>query len=306
MNRVCPACGAEYMSWATKCSECGIVLVDPADAPNPLQLSEDEQVVYELGEWSLGLQSAAAEAMAESEIPHGWDGTDLVIHIDHEQRADEILDGVERAGLIDGAPLPSTLGGDANRDAASMPSDAEVAYELDEWPVDDRDQLRRTLSEGGIPHRWEDDTTLVVSGTDEAMVESMLDDIEYPDAAPNLDDDIDSASPDSGDALDGGPPVDEEERENAETDSFEQMSELFVAADRLRSNPLDPDGIATISRISEIADPDAVPYGIAPAVWHQALAHTDAIADALAAEPPSEEVVGDEAMSLRELLRPFV
>src|SRR3954447_2762860 len=53
-------------------------MTDSADPPNPLDLPEEEQVVYELGGWSLDLQAEAAEVLAESQIPHAWDGTDLV------------------------------------------------------------------------------------------------------------------------------------------------------------------------------------------------------------------------------------
>ena len=55
-------------------------MTDPADPINPLHLSEEEQVVYELGAWSIDLQAEAAEVLAESQIPHAWDGTDLVVH----------------------------------------------------------------------------------------------------------------------------------------------------------------------------------------------------------------------------------
>ena len=83
-NRVCPVCNAEYLPWVQRCSDCGVALVEPAEAPNPLELPEDEQVVYELGGWPLDKQAAVAEAMAESGIPHAWDGAELVIHLNHE------------------------------------------------------------------------------------------------------------------------------------------------------------------------------------------------------------------------------
>ena len=83
-TRVCPVCGADYLDWALACTACGVSLVPASEAPDPLRLPEHEQVVYELGEWPLGLQAAAAQAMAESGIPHGWSGTDLVVQLDHE------------------------------------------------------------------------------------------------------------------------------------------------------------------------------------------------------------------------------
>ena len=108
------------------------------DHVNPLDLPEDEQVVYELGEWPIDLQAEAAEVLAESEIPHAWDGTDLVVHVDWEQTVDELLDAVERGatGEVD-------------------TSDDEILYELNEWSADDRLLLSDRLDEEGIAHHWD-------------------------------------------------------------------------------------------------------------------------------------------------------
>src|SRR5215831_14641418 len=140
---------------------------DPANPVNPLQLPEEEQVVYELGGWSFDLQAEAAEVLAESQIPHAWDGTDLVVHLDWEQMVDELLDAVERGAT-----------GTVDED------DDELVYELDEWSAEDREALVAKLAEAGVAHRWEgdDEATLVVAPADEAVVEALLDGVEYPDA----------------------------------------------------------------------------------------------------------------------------
>src|SRR5689334_18684747 len=106
---------------------------DAVNPTNPLDLPEEEQVVYELGGWSFDLQAEAAEVLAESQIPHGWDGTDLVVHLDWEQMVDELLDAVERGatGTVDEA-------------------DDELVYELDEWPAEDRETLTTKLDEAGV------------------------------------------------------------------------------------------------------------------------------------------------------------
>src|SRR3954470_7580647 len=174
---------------------------DPANPVNPLQLPEEEQVVYELGGWSFDLQAEAAEVLAESQIPHAWDGTDLVVHVDWEQMVDELLDAVERGAT-----------GGVNE------SDDELVYELDEWSPEDRETLVVKLDQAGVVHRWEDETSLVVAPVDEVTVEALLDGVEYPDALPAVDDDATEA---------------------AEAASFEVLSSLFLAADRLKGNPLD-------------------------------------------------------------------
>src|ERR1700755_3065633 len=99
-------------------------ITDPPNPATPLDLRESEQVVYELAGWSFDMQAEAAEVLAESQIPHAWDGTDLVVHLDWEPRGHELLDAVERG---------ATGGVDA--------SDDELVYELDEWPEHDREAL---------------------------------------------------------------------------------------------------------------------------------------------------------------------
>ncbi len=97
--------------------------------------------------------------------PHAWDGTDLVVHLDWEQMVDELLDAVERGatGEVD-------------------TSDDELVYELDEWSPEDRTALTAKLDEAGVTHRWEGDATLIVAPASEAIVEAVLDGLEFPNA----------------------------------------------------------------------------------------------------------------------------
>jgi len=240
--------------------------VDPTD---PLNLPEEEQVTYELGGWSLDLQAEAAEVLAESEIPHAWNGTDLVVHVDWENTVDELLDDVERG---------ATGGVDT--------SDDELVYELDEWPADDRTSLSSKLDEAGVPHRWEDSSTLVVAPGDEELVEAVLDELEFPHAL----------------AVDPNDVVDEV----SEATSFEVLSSLFLAADRLKGNPVDGDGIADLADALEKADPDAPPFGIVPGLWRDAVERANRIADALADDDDRSDDVAIESAGLQALLRPYV
>jgi hypothetical protein len=239
------------------------------DGTDPLQLPEDEQVVYELGEWSLDLQAEAAELLAESEIPHAWDGTDLIVHVDWENTVDELLDDLERGAT-----------GDVDA------SDDEVVYELDEWSGEDREKLTVKLAEAEIPHQWEGEATLVVSPQDEELVEAVLDELEFPHAL-----EVEAIEP-----LD----------EAAEESSFEVLSSLFLAADRLKGNPLDPEGITDLTDALEQADADAPPFGIVPGLWRDAVERANRIADALADDDDRSDDVATEAAGLQALLRPYV
>jgi hypothetical protein len=239
------------------------------DATDPLQLPEDEQVVYELGEWSLDLQAEAAELLAESQIPHAWDGTDLVVHVDWEHTVDELLDDLERGatGEVD-------------------TSDDELVYELDEWPTEDREKLTAKLAEADIPHQWESEATLVVAPEYEELIEAVLDELEFPHAL----------------EVEAVEPVDE----TAEETSFEVLSSLFLAADRLKGNPVDPDGIADLTDALEQADPDAPPFGIVPGLWRDAVDRANRIADLLADDDDRSDDVAAESAGLQALLRPYV
>ena len=246
---------------------------DQPDHANPLDLPEEEQVVYELGQWSLDLQAEAAEVLAESQIPHAWDGTDLVVHLDWEHMVDELLDAVER-------------GATGSVDA----SDDELVYELDEWPPEDREALSARLAEAGVSHRWEGQATLVVAPGDEEVVEHVLDGVEFPNAlevAAVVEDDDAAAVA-------------------AEAASFEVLSSLFLAADRLKGNPLDAEGIADLSDAVDAADPDVPPFGIVPGLWRDAVERANRLADALADDDDRSPEVAAQAAELQGILRPFV
>jgi hypothetical protein len=264
---------------------------DRSDDVNPLDLPEEDQVIYELGDWPLDMQAAAAEALAEAEIPHAFDGTDLFVHVDWEEAVDQLLDDIERAavgdeqdGDGDGAERGGHFGGD-------------VVYELDDWTADQRDSLSEQLTAQDIPYRWEDDTSLVVLEADEARAELVLDEIEFPDGKSV---EAAEAELDEADALD-------DEQSEAEETSFEVLSLLYLAADRLKGNPLDADGLADLNTAIEEADIDVPPYGITPGVWHTVVDQANALADAITDEDEDRNAEASEtAVSLRNLLRPYV
>ena len=194
------------------------------------------------------------------------------MHLDWEPMVDELLDAVER-------------GATGSVDA----SDDELVYELDEWPVDDREALMGKLAEAGVVHRWEGGATLVVSPADEQRVEAILDGVEFPDAL---------AVVEVGE--------DDEAVVAAEETSFEVLSSLFLAADRLKGNPLDAEGIADLSDALDEADPDVPPFGIVPGLWRDAVERGNRLADTLADDDDRSDEVAAQASELQAMLRPFV
>jgi hypothetical protein len=190
--KFCLACEAEYTDWITTCSDCGAQLVESSSEDEP------ERVVYEVGTWPLSLQAAAAQAMAESGIPHEWIGADLAIMEEHEEAVDAILDDVEK-----GAGLQKEAGV------------GELAYDLEDWTDAQRATIQQSLLTNSIPYRWEGETSmvLVVRADDEDKVDDLLDGAEFGDdvdtgMAPELMSELFVAAdqlrkdPNDGDAMD--------------------------------------------------------------------------------------------------------
>jgi hypothetical protein len=282
----CPVCGTEYEGWSTRCLNCGVALTPTEDPPNPLQLDEEDQVVYELGEWPLDLQAAAAQALAEADIPNAWDGTDLIVHVDHEAQVDAILEAIEQAGGLTEAATgePDEISAEASDEEIDEEGDGLLEYTLDELRPDERVRLTQLLEENGLRYRWEDDVTLLVDDTDEALVEALLDQVEYPNELPE----------------------EPAEEEVAGEGDPEALGSLFVAADKLKHNPLDAGAYGDLLALLESCDEEAPPYGFPKPVWLQALTSADQLADLIAEEEDRTPEASEKASELRELLRPYV
>ena len=50
------------------------------------------RVHYDLAAWDFDQQAELAAAMADAEIPHAWEGTELVVPESHEDAADELIE----------------------------------------------------------------------------------------------------------------------------------------------------------------------------------------------------------------------
>ena len=252
--KFCLACEAEYTDWITTCSDCGAQLVESTSEDEP------ERVIYEVGTWPLNLQAAAAQAMAESGIPHAWIGPDLAIEEEHEEAVDAILDEVEK-----GAGLQTEAGV------------GEVAYDLDGWTDEQRATLHQSLLSASIPYRWEGDTgmALVVRADDEDLVDDLLDIAEF------------------GDEADTGM-------------SPEVMSELFVAADRLRRDPNDGDAMDSLATNLDTMALNVPPFGIETLVWKKIVETALGLSDTIVDEEATSEAVKAKAQSLRDMLHPYV
>ncbi|HSM65093.1 MAG TPA: hypothetical protein VK860_02190 [Ilumatobacteraceae bacterium] len=121
------------------------------------------KVHYDVSAWTFDQRGELSEALAESELPHVWQGEELVVPEAIETEVDALFERLEELF----GPFPIVLVDDAD----------SVEYGLDEWPEGDRVALTAALVEAEIPHRW-DDTTVVVAADAEAAVDDLLDRIE--------------------------------------------------------------------------------------------------------------------------------
>lgn len=230
------------------------------------------RVHYDLSSWSFDQQGELAAALADAEIPHAWEDDELVVPEEFEPQADEVIGEVEdRLGIQPVAPR------------ALADDEPTTEYDLSEWDADRVRAAGRALTASGIAHRM-DGAVLLVATDDEDVVEEILDDVEAGEYA-----DVDAPE---GVSADGADRV---------------LTDLFLAAERLRSDPLDADGLDNLQRGTAEADPDAPPFGVTPKLWAQACELAERVVDALVeGDEPDEEAAMEAAAKLHELLRPTV
>lgn len=241
---------------------------------------EAVRVHYDLANWSFEQMAELAAALAEAEVPHAWDGNELIVPDSAEEATDDIVAQVEMrlgiAGDTDEAPT---------REAVPLGDDvASTEYDLAEWEPSERDLVTSHLVARGLPFRWEDDV-LLVGTDDEELVDAILDDVEN----------------DEGIELPAG--------EGGEEDRlpFETLTTFFLAGDRLQRNPLDADGLEQLLSATDVADPDHPPYGVDKKLWNRMCELADDLAAALV-DGDEPDVVETQAIAaeLHDLLRPYV
>lgn len=267
---------------------------------NPLD-PDATRIYYDLSSWSIDHRAELAAEMADAEIPHAWDETEVMVPEESEQAADLLIEVVEtRLGIVSAsdADTADALATGERGDAGSGPLPIALAadaatteYGLEEWPEGDLAALTHALTGAEIPFRWEK-RVLLVSTDDEEVVDALLDEIE---TGEYVDVDVEADARQGEEDGDGGPLP------------FETLTTFFLAGERLHRNPLDADGLEELLAATEVADPVNPPYGVQPKLWEQTCALAERLADALAAEDgPQEQEAMAIAGELHDLLRPYV
>jgi hypothetical protein len=244
---------------------------DPSDEPEPADAATsgagDEEVVFDLDDWSDMERQAVTDRLREAAIPHMWEGTSLHVAPVDEAPVENILDMVEGES-DDEEDLPPL---DAARD--------QVAYDLSEWDDDQLDSLVDALGAAEIGYSWDGDE-LYVYADDEAAVDELLERVSHPDEL--------ASEPDDG------------------VGGAELLGEAFVAADRLQHDAADPEGVITIMQMSRTVDDAEPPYGLDRADWDRLVERMTAIGELLCEDKVDEAEVMAQAHDLRTALRPYV
>lgn len=228
---------------------------------------DEPKVHYDISGWTLDQRSELVQALADEEIAHVWEETELVIPDALEDAVDRIFERLEAAIGPFAVPL----------DAAGE----TVEYDLGEWPASERNTLATALVRGGIAHRW-DGTALFVGADTESIVDELLDAVET--GTLLVDDDGDGDDDPAADTL----------------------PRLYAASDRLAKDSEDPAGRDEIAALAAALDAAHAPYGVGGAVWSKVIVALEALAE-LVADPgsSSSDVIGG-AQQLRSLVRQYV
>jgi len=249
------------------------------------------RVYYDLSEWDFEQQAELASSLAEVEIPHGWDGTELYVPDDFEAATDAVFAEVEARLNIIGRGVPDFDDTTPPEGLADETTETEIRlifadtplteYDLADWAELERSLVIDSLFEANIPTRWEGDVLLVPT-EDEGRVDAILDEIESGDVIPVIND--------SGDEI-----------------PFETLNSFFLAGERLRKHPHDADGLERLLVALKVADPNRPPRGVELRVWRRSCELAESLADALTSESEEDvEQVQPIAEALHDHLRPLI
>jgi hypothetical protein len=167
----------------------------------------------------------------------------------------------------------------------------QIAYDLAEWPPEDRAIASADLVELGIPYRWEDNIVLVVPAGAEEQVDAILDEID-----------------ENALASDEAALVDLETGEDGGEEAATAMSDMFLAADGLSNDTYDEEKVVEFIEAASAVGQCLPPYGMEPLVWNRIQSEAAAIVTTLekGEDGDDDEAVTSAARALRDLLRNYV
>jgi hypothetical protein len=314
-TKFCPECGDEFVDTTEACPDCEIALVD--ERPDIADGPKKGQTTYELHEWAVESRVMLESLLTGQGLPHAWEGTDLQVPAALESKVDVLIEQVE-------------VTTEPNLD----PDAPKVAYELADWDDEQQTVLIQSLDAKGIPYDFDVDGSLVVLESDDPVVEAVFDELtgagSDDDEAEDGDEDGDDGDGDGGeptarqleadvdeveaevDALDAaegrdvGDPASDVLETGIELDAQSVMSDLFVAADRLRKKAADHQGVLTMVDRAADAERMRLPFGFNRHDWEQIVEQATALRDLIEDDDSKDADIEARATVLRGTLRPFV
>ena len=249
-----------------------------------------EWLAYELHEWSLESRVMLQQLLTVDQVVHSWQGTTLMVHESLEAQVDSLVDEVEETEKAKEA-ISRPIG----------PEDSLTAFELSEWPEALRAELMERLTQASVPYILDTEGDVgegdVAEGAaaEGAVAEGAAAEGAVDDDAVGEGDAVEGAVGDGADADDQDTELAEvcdllvreadeervelviddllareEEAQFVELDGLEVndlLSGLFVACDRLRRDPRDPDGVQGVVTNARRIAVVRTPFGFSAPDW---------------------------------------
>ena len=266
----CFQCAREYVEEVDECAECGVGLVEEKPTPPEDVGDQDEdQVAYELYDWSFEARRMLDGLLTGEGISHGWQGAVLITREADEDRVDGL---VEQAAAADGPILD--------------PEIDKVSYDMEDWPADAQSALIDALGLAGIPHQFDADGDLEVAEEQEEEVDGIIDKVTERLA-------IESELGEAETVMEG-----------LQLNDF--LGDVLALANKLRKNAGDAKStISMVGKAEELAD-IKTPFGFDSQSWANIRLSASRMSDALSDEDRDEETVTEAADTLSEQLRSVV
>lgn len=216
------------------------------------------QLIYDCTPWA-GESRRLLKAMLECHgIQVSWQGTEVLVWVEDREAVDELVDQVAMTAS-----------------AALAVDEPVVVYRINEWPDALQTEFTDQLTISEVSYVWDGDGNIVVSETDEDLVEEVLDLL--PD-------------PDEFDDVDG-------------FEAQDRLNRAFRLCDRLTSKPGDKSALDDLRAISDLLGSMSPPFGFERPDWDYLVGE---VAEAAADEKLSDKSRAKRAKAAKKLLLNYV
>jgi hypothetical protein len=96
----CTGCGGQYLDTARVCPDCNRPL-----GGGPLE-EGDDQVGYDLDDWSPDQKGELIEALASGGIAHRWEESELIVHERDADVVEQLIDDIDHPDALDAEADP--------------------------------------------------------------------------------------------------------------------------------------------------------------------------------------------------------